>query len=133
MKTQIITALSILAVLGSAGGAYAINQTMLTTASSSESVIGTATPVLVPVAPKGNDIPAEYLERVAAAADAAQTPPLGGSLAGTSSPASPSRGGAPAPSASPSPYDDDQHEESDDDEDEYEAEHEPEDESDDDD
>ncbi|WP_439564994.1 hypothetical protein [Microcella sp.] len=133
MKTQIITALSIVAVLGSAGGAYAINQTMLTTASSAESVIGTATPVLVPVAPKGNDIPAEYLERVAAAAAAAaKTTPLGGSLTGTSSPASPSGSGAPAPSASPSSYDDDQYEESDDDhDDEYEAEHE--DESDDDD
>lgn len=123
MKTQIITALSIVAVLGSAGGAYAINQTMLTTASSAESVIGTATPVLVPVAPKGNDIPAEYLERVAAAAAAAKTTPLGGSLTGTSSPASPSGSGAPAPSASPSSYDDDQYEESDDDhDDEYEDE-----------
>lgn len=59
MKTQIITALSIAAVLGSAGGAYAVNQTVLSSASSEQSTIGSATPVLVPVAAKGNDAPAD--------------------------------------------------------------------------
>ena len=65
MKTQIITALSIAAVLGTAGGAYAVNQTMLTSASNETSVIGSATPVLVPIAPKGADIPADYREQLA--------------------------------------------------------------------
>jgi len=63
MKTQIITALSIAAVLGTAGGAYAVNQSVLSTASTSESTIGNATPVIVPVAPKGSDIPEEYLRQ----------------------------------------------------------------------
>jgi len=135
MKTQIITALSIAAVLGSAGGAYAINQTMLSTASTEQSVIGSATPVLVPVAPKGNDIPQEYLDQLAAAADAAKTTPLGSPLAGSTTSSSSSSGTAPAPSASPSSDDDDQYDDSDDDdnEDEHESEDDHEDESDDDD
>ena len=132
MKTQIITALSIAAVLGSAGGAYAINQTMLSSASSEQSIIGSATPVLVPVAPKGADLPQEYLDHLAAAADAAKTPPLGTALSGATAPSTTT---APAPSASSSYDDDDEYDDSDDsDEDEYEDEsHEDEDESGDDD
>ncbi len=103
MKTQIITALSIAAVLGSAGGAYAINQTMLSTASSEQSVIGSATPVIVPVAPKGNDIPDEYLNELAAAADAAKTTPLGTAVTGSSTSSSSS---TPDPSPSASSSDD---------------------------
>lgn len=131
MKTQIITALSIAAVLGSAGGAYAINQTMLSSASSEQSIIGSATPVLVPVAPKGADLPQEYLDQLAAAADAAKTTPLGTALSGATAPSTTT---APAPSANSS-YDDDEYDDSDDsDEDEYEDEsHEDEDESGDDD
>lgn len=113
MKTQIITALSIAAVLGSAGGAYAINQTMLSSASSEQSVIGSASPVLVPVAPKGADIPQEYLDRLAAATDSAKTTPLGTALSGATAPSSST---APAPSASSSyDDDDDQYDDSDDD------------------
>lgn len=76
MKTQIITALSIAAVLGAAGSAYAINQSVLTTASAEETVIGSATPVLVPVEPKGNDIPDEYRDLLEQA-EAAKNTPLG--------------------------------------------------------
>lgn len=132
MKTQIITALSIAAVLGSAGGAYAINQTMLSSASSEQSIIGSATPVLVPVAPKGADLPQEYLDQLAAAADAAKTTPLGTALSGATAPSTTT---APAPSASSSYDDDDEYDDSDDsDENEYEDEsHEDEDESGDDD
>lgn len=111
MKTQIITALSVAAVLGSAGGAYAINQTMLSTASAEQSVIGTATPVLVPVAPKGSDIPEEYLQRLADAENAAKTTPLGTSVSGGSS----SSATSPAPSATAG-YDDDSDDSDDDDE-----------------
>lgn len=139
MKTQIITALSIAAVLGSAGGAYAINQTMLSSASSEQSIIGSATPVLVPVAPKGADLPQEYLDQLAAAADVAKTTPLGTALSGATAPSTTT---ATAPSASSSYDDDDEYDDSDDsdsdsddsDEDEYEDEsHEDEDESGDDD
>ncbi|UTT63502.1 hypothetical protein [Microcella humidisoli] len=72
MRTQIITALSIVAVLGAAGGAYAVNQSVLGTALVDETVIGSATPVLVPVEPKGDDIPEEYLKQIARAAQAEQ-------------------------------------------------------------
>jgi hypothetical protein len=115
MKTQIITVLSIAAVLGTAGGAYAVNQTMLTSASNETSVIGSATPVLVPIAPKGADIPADYRDQLATAANQKPTPAGGlvSSSAGTSS--------TPAPSASS----DDSYDDSDDEnesEDEYEEE-----------
>ncbi|MEN9620171.1 MAG: hypothetical protein RL499_364 [Actinomycetota bacterium] len=119
MKTQIITALSIAAVLGTAGGAYAVNQTMLTSASNEPSVIGSATPVLVPIAPKGADIPADYREQLAAAANQKPTP--AGGLVSSSATT------APAPSASSHESDDDDEVEAD------EVEHEEEDESDDDD
>ncbi len=97
MKNQIITALSIVAVLGAASGAYAANQSVLSSASSEPSVIGTATPVLVPVAPKGSDIPEEYRQRLADAENGTipgqgdetpavpvqPAPPTGGSSAGS--------------------------------------------------
>lgn len=120
MKTQIITVLSIAAVLGTAGGAYAVNQTMLTSASNETSVIGSATPVLVPIAPKGADIPADYREQLAAAANQKPTP--AGGLVSSSA----DMGSTPAPSASS----DDSYEDS---EDEHEDEHEEENESGDDD
>ena len=105
MKTQIITALSIAAVLGTAGGAYAVNQTMLTSASNETSVIGSATPVLVPIAPKGADIPADYREQLANAANQKPTP-AGGLV--SSAAANPS----PSPSASSDDSDDDSNESS---------------------
>jgi len=109
MKTQIITALSIAAVLGTAGGAYAVNQTMLTSASHENSVIGSATPVLVPIAPKGTDIPAEYLERLAAAEAARQNQAsasgLGSSSTGVDSPP-PSSNMSGSGDESDEPYDD---------------------------
>lgn len=113
MKTQIITALSIAAVLGTAGGAYAVNQTMLASASNETSVIGSATPVLVPIAPKGADIPADYREQVANAANQKPTP-AGGLV--SSSPSS-----SPSPSASSDDSYDDSDESS---EGEHEDEHE---------
>lgn len=113
MKTQIITALSIAAVLGTAGGAYAVNQTMLTSASNETSVIGSATPVLVPIAPKGADIPADYREQVSNAANQKPTP-AGGLV--SSSPSS-----SPSPSASSDDSYDDSDESS---EGEHEDEHE---------
>ncbi|MFN4002439.1 hypothetical protein [Microcella sp.] len=126
MRTQIITALSIVAVLGAAGGAYAVNQSVLGTASAEETVIGSATPVLVPVEPKGDDIPEEYLKQLERAEAAAAQP------------ATPVA--APAPVSAGSSGDDDDHDddddESDDDDDDDESEdedHEDEDESDDDD
>ena len=124
MKTQIITALSIAAVLGAAGSAYAINQSVLTTASAEETVIGSATPVLVPVEPKGNDIPDEYRELLEQAA-AAKNTPLGTTVS--------SGGSAPAPAPAPSVDDSDDDSSSyddDHDEDEDEDEHEDEDEDD---
>lgn len=128
MKTQIITVLSIAAVLGTAGGAYAVNQTMLTSASNETSVIGSATPVLVPIAPKGADIPEDYREQLAAAANQKPTP--AGGLVSSSADTS-STPAVPAPSASS----DDSYDDSDDsdDENESEDEHEEEDESGDDD
>lgn len=123
MKTQIITALSIAAVLGTAGGAYAVNQTMLTSASNESSVIGSATPVLVPIAPKGADIPADYREQLATASNQKPTP-AGGLVSSNGTSSSPS----PSPSASSEDSYDDSEESSDDD---HEVEHE--DESDDDD
>lgn len=131
MKTQIITVLSIAAVLGAAGSAYAINQSVLTTASAEETVIGSATPVLVPVEPKGNDIPEEYRELLEQA-EAAKHTPLGTVVSsGASAPAP-----APAPSDDSSSggsgsYDDDdddhdEYEDEDEDEDEYEDEYEDE-------
>ncbi|MBA4248483.1 MAG: hypothetical protein C0444_09355 [Microbacterium sp.] len=102
MKTQIITALSIAAVLGTAGGAYAVNQTMLASATNETSVIGTATPVLVPIAPKGADIPADYREQLANAANQKPTP--AGGLVSSSTTSSPP---APSPSASSHDSDDD--------------------------
>lgn len=123
MKTQIITALSIAAVLGTAGGAYAVNQTMLTSASNESSVIGSATPVLVPVAPKGADIPADYREQLAQAVNQKPTP-AGGLVSSSSGDTSSS----PAPSASSDDSYDDSDESS-----EVEHEDEYEDESDDDD
>ena len=117
MKTQIITVLSIAAVLGTAGGAYAVNQTMLTSASNETSVIGSATPVLVPIAPKGADIPADYREQLAAAANQKPTPAGGlvSSTAGTTSaPAAPapSLPSAPAPAPAPSESSDDSYDDS---------------------
>jgi hypothetical protein len=120
MKTQIITALSIAAVLGTAGGAYAVNQTMLTSASNETSVIGSATPVLVPIAPKGADIPADYREQLANAANQKPTP-AGGLV--SSSGGSSSTSSSPSPSASSDDSYDDSDESSDD---EHEDEHEDE-------
>ena len=116
MKTHIITALSIVAVLGTAGGAYAVNQTMLASATNETSIIGTATPVLVPIAPKGADIPAEYRAQLAEVENQKPTP--AGGLVSSSTTAN--TGTAPAPSASSHDSDDD----SDDSEDETELEYE---------
>lgn len=121
MKTQIITALSIAAVLGAAGSAYAINQSVLTTASAEETVIGSATPVLVPVEPKGNDIPDEYRELLEQAA-AAKNTPLGTVVSS----------GAPAPAPAPAPSDDDSNDDSNDDSGSYDDDHDDEDGEDDD-
>lgn len=55
MRTQIITVLSIAGVLATAGTAYAVNSTVLSTASSDQSVIGDSSPILVPRAPKSID------------------------------------------------------------------------------
>ncbi len=142
MKSQIITALSVIAVLGAAGGAFAANQSVLTSASSEPSVIGTATPVLVPIAPKGADIPEEYRQRLADAANG--TLPgqgvsgLGSASTGTPDAVAPAQ---PAPSADGSSGGSGAYSDDDDDDDEYEDEdedhedesHEAEDESDDDD
>ncbi len=127
MKTQIITVLSIAAVLGTAGGAYAVNQTMLTSASNETSVIGSATPVLVPIAPKGADIPADYREQLAAAENQKPTP-AGGLVSSSATAPTTAPAPAPAPSASSDDSSDDSGDEV-----EGEDEHEYEDESDDDD
>ena len=138
MKSQVITTLSVIAVLGAAGGAFAANSSVLTTASSEPSVIGTATPVLVPIAPKGADIPEEYRQRLADAANG--TLPgqgvsgLGSASTGTPDAVAPAQ---PAPSADGSSggsgaYSDDDDDE-DEDEDHEDESHEAEDESDDDD
>lgn len=119
MRTQIITALSIVAVLGAAGGAYAVNQSVLGTASAEETVIGSATPVLVPVEPKGDDIPEDYLKQLERAAQVAVPP---------AAPVAP-----PAPvSSGTSGYEDDDSDDSDEAEDHEDEDHEDEDESEDD-
>ena len=100
MKTQIITALSIAAVLGAAGSAYAVNQSVLSSASSEETVIGSATPVLVPVQPKGSDIPDEYQQQLDKAAEAERA------QISATAPASPSTS-APSTSSHDSYNDDD--------------------------
>lgn len=134
MKNQIITALSIVAVLGAAGGAYAANQSVLTSASSEESVIGTATPVLVPIAPKGAEIPEEYRQRFADAANGTLpghgAPGLETSSTDDPADAAPPAGGSGARS---SDDDDDEHDEIGDQEDHDEDDEHDEDESDDDD
>lgn len=101
MKSQVITALSVIAVLGAAGGAFAANSTVLSSASTEPSVIGTATPVLVPVAPKGVDIPEDYRQRLADATGA----PLSGQ--GGASGAAPTQSTAPAAASTYSDDDDD--------------------------
>ncbi|MBB5617989.1 hypothetical protein [Microcella frigidaquae] len=115
MKNQIITALSIVAVLGAASGAYAANQSVLSSASSEPSVIGTATPVLVPVAPKGSDIPEEYRQRLADA-ESGTIPGQGDDGTSTETPAVPVQPAPPTAGNSAGSYDDD------DDDDEYEDE-----------
>lgn len=122
MKNQIITALSVIAVLGAAGGAFAANSSVLTSASSEPSTIGAATPVLVPVAPKGDDVPAEYRQRLADAVT--RTLPGTGGVGAATVPAqvAPAQPAAPADGTSGGSGgysdDDDDHDEDDHDEDE---------------
>jgi len=143
MKSQIITTLSVIAVLGAAGGAFAANSSVLTTASSEPSVIGTATPVLVPIAPKGADIPDDYRQRLADAAGATLPGGTGSAVGAASDDVEQVAPAQPAPPAdgttggSGSYADDDEDDDHDDDESEDESEDEveveDEDESDDDD
>lgn len=137
MKNQIITALSIVAVLGAASGAYAANQSVLSSASSEPSVIGTATPVLVPVAPKGSDIPEEYRQRLADAENGT-IPGQGDQGASTETPAVPVQPAPPTGGSSAGSHDDDDDEDEDEsheseDHDSEDESHESEDETDDDD
>jgi len=135
MKSQIITTLSVIAVLGAAGGAFAANSSVLTTASSEPSVIGTATPVLVPIAPKGADIPDDYRQRLADAAGATLPGGTGSGFGSTTEGVEPVAPAQPAPPTSGSSSDDhdDDEAEDEDHESEDEDEVEDEDESDDDD
>jgi hypothetical protein len=130
MRTQIITALSIVAVLGAAGGAYAVNQSVLGTASAEETVIGSATPVLVPVEPKGDDIPEDYLKQLERAEAAAAQP-----AAPVAAPAPVSAGSSGDDDDHDDDYDDESDDDDDDDDDDEseDEDHEDEDESDDDD
>ncbi len=123
MKTQIITALSIAAVIGAAGSAYAINQSVLGAASAEDSIIGTATPIEVPIEPKGNDIPADYLALLEQSTTTKTTP--AGTVISTDT-----NSGTPAAAPddnSSSAGDDDSDEYEDESEDEYEDEEESED------
>lgn len=128
MKTQIITALSIAAVIGAAGSAYAINQSVLGAASAEDNIIGTATPIEVPVEPKGNDLPADYLELLEQSTTTKTTP------AGTVV-SSDTTSGAPAsaPDDNSGSVSDDDSDDEHEDEDEYEVDDENEDEDEDDD
>jgi hypothetical protein len=139
MKSQIVTTLSVIAVLGAAGGAFAANSSVLTTASSEPSVIGTATPVLVPIAPKGADIPDDYRQRLADAAGATLPGGTGSTVGAASDDVEQVAPAQPAPPAdgtnggSGSYSDDDDHDEDEDEDHDEDEDDEDEDESDDDD
>lgn len=139
MKSQIVTTLSVIAVLGAAGGAFAANSSVLTTASSEPSVIGTATPVLVPIAPKGADIPDDYRQRLADAAGATLPGGTGSTVGAASDDVEQVAPAQPAPPAdgttggSGSYTDDDGHDEDEDEDHDEDEDDEDEDESDDDD